>query len=121
MISVQFNDASEFCDEIEKEYPNIVGSVVRTTRLYKTWTSTPNIRNLFVVSTFPTTLQDGNVCVIRMDQFCGSVWGLGHDDIPETNAESAIQLIEKRCEKFNLEIRPGIFTQEDTKEKKHGI
>jgi len=103
MAIIKFNVADEFIDELGKcclEAP-----VVRLTNLFRAEPKLP-IKNLFVIAT--TKASNGDI--IRLEKFCGQVWGVEEQDRKTLEkAEQIHDKIQKACEQLKMEVRAGVI------------
>ena len=107
-MKVAFNSAEEFLIELEKEGPE--NNIVRTSFMQKPSSISPNIKLLFVVSTF---VADGQL--IEYMEFCGDLWGMSEEkdsEIVEKGKERLVK-IETRCQELGYEIRSGRIVDEE--------
>jgi hypothetical protein len=110
MASVSFNSVAEFVEELRKDSGRVERGIVRLTNLYTPARESPSIRYLSVVA---TCLVDGHI--IRLDRFCGTIWGLDGDRDREVyeKAGQYQREIEAACGELGLEVRSGVFEKAD--------
>jgi len=115
MATVKFNAVDEFIEELKKSQP--WPRIVRLTYLSRQSSVSPNIRHLFVVSTFVVTAwlsTDKSVeTLVRLDKFCGDTWGLNteEDKKVQERAEVVVKQIEDACREVGYEVRAGVFEE----------
>lgn len=109
MEQVKFNSVDEFCEELGKgDY--VIDGLVRVTALARN-TNTLPIRHLFEVATYVRGSSD-NRQIVRLEEFCGQVWGLGEQDAKAYNRATEIAAkVRDACHahKPELEIRAGVI------------
>ena len=115
MATVKFNAVDEFIEELKKSQP--WPRIVRLTYLSRQSSVSPNIRHLFVVSTFVATAwlsPDKPIeTLVRLDKFCGDTWGLNteEDKKVQEQAEVVVKQIEDACREVGYEVRAGVFEE----------
>lgn len=115
---VRFNQVEEFCDELRKEQGNIERRIVRVTKLYTQSKMAASIKHVQVISTFlvcafPSALPAAGPNIVRLERYCGDIWGIKNQDQPVLErAEAAIKKIEQVCQELGLEVRPGVIEGE---------
>ena len=115
---VRFNQVEEFCDELHKEQGNIERRIVRVTNLYTRSKMAANIKHVqliatFLVCAFPAALPAAGPHIVRLERYCGDIWGIEKQDQPVLErAEAATKKIEQVCQELGLEVRPGVIEGE---------
>ena len=110
MITVKFNQVSEFLDELklERERKRVVGPI-RLTTLYSRDKNITSVRLLTVLATAVVDV-DGCKQIIRLERFCGDLWGRGDlDNKTYENQRKIYKEIEEKAQELNLEIRAGVY------------
>ncbi len=104
MPVIRFNYPDEYIEELKKE--SLEKPIVRLTNLQRPIEKVAPLRSLSVVSTAKAATGD----IIRLEHYCGQLWGLGKEDkrIWE-RAEAIHEEIKKACQDLDLEVRAGIY------------
>lgn len=106
MATVKFNVVDEFLDEIKREFegrPIPPYTILRVTNLLRPIPNLGPIQSLFIVATIKIR-ED----IIRLEQYCGQIWGIGgQDEATLKKAEGIYDKIKKACQR--LEIRAGVY------------
>lgn len=117
-MTVKFTSVEEFCDELRKEKGNIERRIVRVTNLYTQSKMAASIKHVQVISTFlvcafPSALPAAGPNIVRLERYCGDIWGIGNQDQPVLErAAQVTKKIEDVCQELSLEIRPGVIESE---------
>jgi len=117
MAIVEFTSVEEFCDELRKEKGNIQRRIVRITNLFTPPHLYRNIRHVkvlatFVVGPFTSALVPAEAQIIRLERYCGDVWGIQVQDDPVfERSRKATEQIEAVCKELGLEVRPGVIEE----------
>ncbi len=103
-MKVLFNQPKEFCEELEKDAPQIDRGIVRTTLRYQVSKMSPNVHHVFALATYSISGQ-----VVEMEKYCGDLWSLDQqqDDKVRTKAADSLKAVEETAKRCNCEIRSG--------------
>lgn len=107
-VKVVFNEVDEFLEELGRDgaLERIDEDIVRVTGVQKTSKFSPNIKNLFIKSTYRA-----NGTVVELSRFLGDLWSLHEKQdkkvVDKYNEYMAI--IRKYCEDHKLDCRSGAF------------
>ena len=108
MVTVKFNDADEFLEELGKNLGKVEQNIVRLTFSFTPSKLTPNIRHLQVLA----TAQVGRD-ILRLEHYCGQVWEIGTQDTPvQEEAGRVHKQLEEGCERLGLEVRAGVLEED---------
>lgn len=124
MQIVTFTDVYEFKTELQKDASRRKGinpfhgteldhNIVRITMSRTPTKISPNLSNLSVISTYSARGQ-----IIRLNRYCGGIWGEVKQDSNEKiieRADKVIDEIESLCKRLNIECRAGIIEATDEK------
>jgi len=106
MALIKFNYPDEFIEELKKE--PLAKPVVRITNLRRLNEKWAPLASLTVVATAKAA--DGDI--IRLDHYCGSLWGHKEEDEKAwEHAKATGDEIRDACSKLNLEVRAGIYEE----------
>lgn len=109
MVAVKFNAVEEFCDELEKEASEMPRKIVRLTNSTRLSPLSPSIKHLSVIATFLITLPSGQHGIVRLERYCGDLWGMGRDAKVLEEAERLAGVVSATCKKLGLEVRAGVL------------
>jgi len=103
---IKFNAADDFVEELKKE--PLAKPMVRLTYLRKANEKIAPLASLYVVATAKAA--DGDI--IRLDHYCGALWGIGQEDEKTHRHAEAVNIyIKDHCKDLHLEVRAGIFEE----------
>jgi len=102
---IKFNAADEFVKELKKE--PLAKPVVRLTYLRKANEKVAPLNSVYIVATAKAA--DGDI--IRLDHYCGALWGVQEDEETHRHAEDINIYIKNHCKDLHLEVRAGLFEE----------
>jgi len=118
MTTVRFNDHNEFIIELQKEFGKYGGDpvdspILRLTCLPTSIPSPPSVGDPVGELSVVATIKDTRGDIIRLDRYCGQIWGAGaQDKATQDTMEEISGEIEKAAKELGLEIRGGTFEGE---------
>ena len=105
MSVIKFNYQDEYIEELKKAKLEL--PIVRLTNLQRYEQSAP-LRALAVVS----TAKAANGDIIRLQHFCGTLWGIdSQDEEVWKRAEIIHSEIRDACKTLSLEVRAGVIEE----------
>jgi|SRR2546426_3013631 len=113
MITVKFNSHEEFIAEVAKDAGNVERGIVRVTQEVSMTKMAP-LRRLTVLATAVVVQREVERQLIRLERYCGELWGDGFSEMDKKTheqAEQTISLIERNLKQCGLEIRAGVIEE----------
>ena len=105
MTLVKFNFQDEYIEELKKA--KLEQPIVRLTNLQRYESAAP-LRSLLVIC----TAKAANGDIIKLQHFCGTLWGIdSQDEQVWQRAEVIHSQIKEACEALKLEVRAGVFEE----------
>jgi hypothetical protein len=66
-----------------------------------------------VVATYAITLTKTNIrSIVKLEVYCGDLWGLGHDEEKQQKADVIIARISAIAEEIGLDVRSGMIEED---------
>jgi len=111
-VIVRFNSVDEFLEELKKDRDDILDSILRVTQSRKDWLDSPSFPRLSVVGTFALDMPRVHPFVVRLDCYCGQIWGVEKQDAPAlARAREVQEKIEDACREMGIEVRGGVLEE----------
>ena len=109
---VRFNSVDEFLEELKKDRDDILDSILRVTQSRKDWLDSPSFPRLSVVGTFALDMPRVHPFVVRLDCYCGQIWGVEMKDAAVlAKARDVQEKIEIICQELGIEVRGGVLEE----------
>lgn len=105
---VKFNSPAEFVEELKADAEKVDRGIVRVTQQFASSNLSPNVRSASIVATARIGDQ-----IIRLDRYCGDLWGMDSaDEAVQRKLSDVMMFIDNAVTSFGLTVRPGVIEPE---------